>query len=61
MNLLTLYYANLDWCQWDKIVVIVGAEEKGKMTFTQALKKYKDYKVVWFCETEVWLSARSEE
>lgn len=61
MNLFTLYYANLDWCPWDKIEVIVGAEEKGKMTFKQAIKKYKDHKVAWFCKTEVWLKAKSEE
>ena len=68
MNLFMLYYANLDWCPWDKIEVTVGTEEKEEMTykkeemtFTQALKKYEDYKVMWFCKTEVWLKAKSEE
>ena len=61
MNLFMLYYANLDWCPWDKIEVTVGTEEKEEMTFKQALKKYKDYKVMWFSNTEVWLKAKSEE
>ena len=61
MNLLTLYRANLNWCLWDKIEVIVGTEEKEEMTLEQALKKYWDCKVVWFSKTEVWLNARSEE
>ena len=60
MNLFTLYYANLDWCPWDKIEVTVGTEEKEEMTFKQALKKYKDHKVMWFSNTEVWLKAKSE-
>lgn len=61
MNLSTLYYANLDWCPWDKIEVTVGTEEKEEMIFRQALKKYGDYKVTGFCKTEVWLKAKSEE
>lgn len=61
MNLFTLYYANLNWYPWDEIEVIVGAEEKGKMTFKQAIEKYKDREVMWFCKTGVWLKAKSEE
>lgn len=58
MNLFTLYTKNLDWLLKDKIEVIVGGEEKGKMTLAQAIMLYKYNEVVGFNKTQVWLSAR---
>ena len=61
MNLSTLCIMNLDWTLEDKIKVIVREEEKGDMTFLQAIKQYNEYRVVAFNNTRVWLSTRMEE
>lgn len=55
MNLYTLYSLNLDWDSQSKIEVTVEGEEKGEMTFEQALLKYKHLRVVGFNKTQVWL------
>lgn len=55
MNLYTLYSLNLDWDSQSKIEVTVEGEEKGEMTFEQALLKYEYLRVVGFNKTQVWL------